>query len=294
MADTVIYHQINKDHAYWTEKRKFGYTRGGHTAGLLSHVRDEEVVTSILFDAGLGTIDGLHDLPGFSWEPPLSIFLTHAHIDHHAELMILSELWCKRATPQKRGPIQVHCTGQLGESPEGTIKYIRPVHAFGFSGGQTLAHVPISSQAPVTQGIFTIYAIDVDHFAGAVIYVVAFGHHKILIGWDMKTLPDPDQHPLLKNPSLALLEANTWTALSQRTGHTSVEELVSTGFIPKLTVSLEGPERYGAYLVHFGGGEDPGGAITDSELEVRFRRSYPDLARTVGVARRSQNWRFTV
>jgi len=292
MSDQVIYHQVNKDHAYWTEKRKVGQPEGGHTAGLLSHVKDGAVVTSILFDAGLGTIEGLYDLVGFSWRDPLTVFVTHGHIDHHAELMLLAELWCKRETAEKRGPLAVYCTGSDSEDPQGTMKSLRRVHAYGFSGGKTLAHVPISSERAVTLGIFTIHCIDVDHFPGAVIFVVEFGHHKLVVGWDMKTLPDPDQFPLLKSPSLALVEANTWTALSQRTGHTSVEELVGTGFLQKLDASVEAPERYGVFLVHYGGGEDPGGTVSDGVLELRFRQTYPELSRLVGVARRGQTWTF--
>ena len=291
MSDSVTYFQINKDHAYWTEKRRFGQTSGGHTSGLLSHYRDGVIVESLLFDVGMGTIEGLHDA-GFCWKAPLSVFVTHAHIDHHAELMVLSELWCKREAPKQRAPLKVFCTGEEGDKKPGTIQFLQHTHGWGFSGGQTLAHVPLSSKTPVSQGIFTVHSVDVDHFPGSVIYVVEFWQHKVLIAWDMKTLPDPEQHSRLQRPSLALLEANTWTALSQRTGHTSVEELIGSGFVSKLGLSLDGPNLYGAYLVHFGGGEDPDGAISDSDLDVRFRRLYPHLAGIVGVARRGQQWTF--
>lgn len=127
-----------------------------------------------------------------------------------------------------------------------------------------------------------------DHFPGAVIYVVEFGPHKIVIGWDKKTLPDPNIHRVMQNPSLALLEANTWTSLSTRTGHTSVVELVESRFLEQLQLSFALPFHFGAWLVHFSGAEDPHGPISDGDLESRLRKTYPDLSDRVGVARRGQ------
>jgi phosphoribosyl 1,2-cyclic phosphodiesterase len=296
MPESILFQQVNKDHAYWSEKRKVQSTRGGHTAGLLTHKRDGVVLTNILFDAGLGTIDGLNDLSDFSWEWPLQVFITHGHIDHHAELMILSELWCKReANP--RQPLLVRCT-------EKTFDCIQPVHSYGFAGGNTLAFVRLipgtaeKPSPPIEVGIFRIFALSVDHFPpGSVIYVVEAAGHKIIVGWDMKTLLNPDDYPVLKNPSLALLEANTWSPLSQRTGHTSVEELVDNGqfqFIRALDPARPDPalDRHGIYLVHYGGGEDPNGAMPDARLADRFQSTYPDLAPFVKVAERGQSWSF--
>lgn len=298
MPERVIYQQINKDHAYWTEKRRVGQIKGGHTAGLLTHIQDATVVTNVLFDAGLGTIEGLCDLEEFSWEWPLTVFITHGHIDHHAELMILAELWCKRQAGEPRGPLEVYCTGD-GSIPGGTLtlKNLQRVHSYGFGSGKTLAHVPITPAGSRRCGIFEIHAIGVyDHFPGAVIYVVEFGEeqqHKLVIGWDMKTLPSLT--PILKEPSLALLEANTWMPLSAKTGHTSVEELVSTRFIQDLGVPF-GPttDHYGVYLVHYGGGEDPDGILDDTKLETKFQQTYPTLAGIVRVAKRGQHWSFSV
>ncbi len=288
MSDRVVYQQLNKDHAYWSEKRRVGQLKGGNTAGLLTHFRGDEAVAAILFDAGLGTIDGLHDLQRFDWQWPLTAFITHGHPDHHLELMILSEIWCKRQTASRRDALAIHCTQTTYSS------WLEPVHKWGFTGGKTLIHKPITVGSPEHAGIFTVHAIDVDHFPGSVIYVVEFGEserHRVVIGWDMKTLPDPDQHPILKNPSLALLEANTWNALSAKTGHTSVEELASTGFLSKLGASV-GQHRYGLFLVHYGGGEDPGGMLTDAQLLSKFQATYGHLASVVGVASRGQSWVF--
>ncbi len=277
-----------------------GQTIGGHTAALLTYFQDDVAIHSILFDAGLGTIQGLTELSLFSWEWPLEVLLTHGHPDHHLELMILSEIWCKRlkptSVPTKRAPLLVHCTG--ADNTEGTFQYVFPVHKYGFTAGNTLKQMPVSS-GPFGVGNFTIQAIDVDHFPGSVIYVVEFGgshRHKIVIGWDMKTLPnlaDPRTHSILERPSLALLEANTWEPLSARTGHTSVTDLVQSGFIAGLRPII-GPEQYGVFLVHYGGGEDTGGTIADAELEARFRATWPSLAPTVGVARRGQTWTFSM
>lgn len=295
MSESILFQQINKDHAYWSEKRKVGQTRGGHTAGLLTHKRDDSVVTNILFDAGLGTIDGLNDLSEFSWKWPLEVFITHGHIDHHAELMILSELWCKREA-SLRQPLLVRTT-------EKTYDWIQPVHSYGFAGGNSLSFarlIPGSAEKltpPVEVGIFRVFALSVDHFPGSVIYVVEAAGHKIIVCWDMKTLLNPNDYPILKNPSLALLEANTWTALSDRTGHTSVAELVDNGefnFIQSLDADSPDPaqDRHGVYLVHYGGGEDPDGAMSDAQLASKFKSTYPELGPLVNVAKRGQSWSF--
>jgi hypothetical protein len=283
----VTYQQINKDHAYWIEKRRVGQRQGGHTAGLLTHFSDDgSVAANILFDAGLGTIEGLADLAEFEWRWPLEVFLTHGNIDHHAELMVLSELGSRHEKDgAPRGPLRVHGTDM-------TLEIAQRVHFHGFGEGGTLEHVAISPHEPVTRGIFRIHALDVDHFPGSVIYVVEFELHKIIIGWDLKTLPDPDQHSILKRPSLALIEANTWCGLSHSTGHTGVEELVSSGFLDKLEVPGPARDQYGIYLVHYGGGEDPGGPLSDRRLAAKFRATYPDLAETVDVAGRGQAWTF--
>jgi len=282
----VIYQQVNKDHAYWIEKRRVGQKRGGNTAGLLTHFSENgSVAANILFDAGLGTIEGLADLSEFNWQWPLEVFLTHGNIDHHAELMVLSELWCERASETPRGPLRVHGT-------DGTLEIARKVHFHGFGEGGTLEPVPISPHEAPARGIFRIHALDVDHFPGSVIYVAEFSRHRIVIGWDLKTPPDPDRLSILKRPSLALVAANTWSALSPRAGHTSVEELVSSGFLHKLEAPAPADGHHGIYLVHYGGREDPGGALSDRRLAAKLRAAYPDLADTVGVAARGQAWTF--
>ncbi len=286
MAEEVLYQQVNKDHAFWSEKRRHGQLRGGHTSGLLTHIVDGTAVTNLLFDAGLGTIDGLCDLSVFQWEWPLDIFLTHAHIDHHAELMLLAEQWCTRVGPRRRAAVKVR-------SSAATLDAVTPVHAVGFGRGATLAPVPVVPGVPQTVGIFRVTALEVDHFPGAMIYVAEFGHEKILIGWDMKSLPSPVEHPLLQRPSLAFVDANTWSAQS-RTGHSSVEEIVGSGFLRELRVEEAPGARYGLYLVHYSGAEDPEGSLSDRAVALKFRREHPDHARSVDVAARGQLWKFTV
>ena len=58
MTKKVIYRQINKDYAFWIEKRRLGQEKGGHVAGLLSYLEDGQIKQNILLDAGLGTIEG--------------------------------------------------------------------------------------------------------------------------------------------------------------------------------------------------------------------------------------------
>jgi phosphoribosyl 1,2-cyclic phosphodiesterase len=284
MLDGVLYQQINKDHAFWTEKRRHTAGPGGNTAGLLTHAVDGQVTTNILFDAGLGTIEGLCDLADFDWSWPLDVVVTHAHADHHAELQLLSDQWCKRNGP-RRDAIRVHAHSM-------TLDRLRLAHARGFEDGRTLHAVELRPGERQRLGIFTVTGIDVDHMPGAMIYAVEFGAEKLVVAWDLKTPPSPLAHPLLQRPSLALIEANTWTALSSRTNHTSVEELVRSGFIQGLRLDQAPGTRHGAYLVHYSGAEDAEGPMSDQALAARLARQYPDLAARLGVARRGQQWRF--
>jgi hypothetical protein len=283
-GDVVLYQQVNKDHAFWSEKRRHGAARGGNTAGLLTHIIGGTAVTSVLFDAGLGTIDGLCDLARFEWTWPLEILLTHAHPDHHAELQILSELWCTRVGP-RRDPLRVRA--QLT-----TLDRVVPAHARGFGEGRTLSAVPIEPGVTEHVGIFAITAIGVDHMPGATIYAVEFGREKILIAWDMKSPPSVAAHLVLCRPSLALVDCNTWSALSKRTGHSSAEDLVASGFLRDLRVDEAAGTPCGIALVHYSGAEDPDGGMSEDALALKFRREYPDLAPWVTVAARGQRWTF--
>lgn len=284
MAEQVLYQQVNKDHAFWTEKRRHGERTGGHTTGLLTHLIDGVAVTNLLFDAGLGTIEGLCDLQAFDWRWPLEIFLTHAHADHHAELMLLAEQWCTRGTSERRGPVAVRAT-------ELTLNAVTPMHARGFGPKRLLTPVAILPGQPHAVGIFRVSAVEVDHLPGAAIYVVEFGVDKIVIAWDLRTPPDPLAHPVLQRPSLALIEANTWSAQS-RTGHTSVEGLVESGFLRSLQVADAPGTRHGISFVHYSGWEDPDGGLSDPAMALRFQQTYPEYAAWVGVAARGQIWTF--
>lgn len=292
MSQHVIYCQLNKDYAYWTEKRRIGQNKGGHVAGLLSHRDTGRVRQNILIDAGLGTLEALADLCEDSfWDEPLRVFITHGHIDHHAELMILSEIYCKRRgqhIDDTRPPLQVFGTRE-------THKHLERTHWYGFRGGHTLEACLVRPGSWRQTGIFHLLPLAVDHFEGAVIYVIEFSLtrlHKIVIGWDMTSLP-LKQVAKLRDPSLALFEATTFTPLARYTGHTSVEELVHSGFLEQLQLQyLPDQEKYGAYLVHYSGWEDPWGMLTDDQLKTRFDARCPSLSNLVRVAGRGQSWQF--
>jgi phosphoribosyl 1,2-cyclic phosphodiesterase len=286
----IIYRQLNKDYAYWTEKRAIGQIGGGHTAGLLTHIENGRVVQNILIDVGLGTLEALADFCDESfWEEPLTVFITHGHIDHHAELMIFSEIYSKRRglhRNDRRPPLEVFC-GEV------TYKHLLATHRFGFTGGNTLTYNEISAGQTHQQGIFQVTPIAVDHFEGAMIFAIEFEPHKIVIGWDMTTLPsDPTEIALLSQPSLALIEATTWQP--GPTGHTCIEALVGGGFLESLDLTYDpSHEQFGAYLLHYSGWEDAWGTLTDEALKARFDVHYPQLASLVRVAERGQVWIFT-
>jgi len=292
MSRQVIYRQLNKDYAYWIEKRRIGQQKGGHVAGLLSYVEAGQVKQNILFDAGLGTLEALADqLDDSFWDEPLAVFITHGHVDHHAELMILSEIYCQRRGPHIydiRPPLRVFCT-------TATHKYLEQTHRYGYHGGNTLKHCAVTAGQPVQVGLFDILPLAVDHFKGAVIYRIEFEllkHHRIIIGWDLKTLP-MEHLEQLRRPSLAFVEATTWTPLADDTGHTSIEDLASSGFLDGLQLQFQPEqEKYGAYLVHYSGWEDPWGMLTDAQLKQQFDETYPLLSNTIRVAKRDQQWKF--
>jgi hypothetical protein len=290
----VVYCQLNKDYAYWTEKRRIGQMKGGHVAGLLSYLEQGQTKHNILFDAGLGTLEALADFCDDSfWDEPLTIFITHGHIDHHAELMILSEIYYKRrgsSIHDRRPPLEVYCT-------PATQPHLERTHWYGYAsrGGNSLRHCPLYPDQPVQMENFTITPLAVDHFEGAVIYIIEFSlakSHKIVIGWDMTTLPLA-QTKRMQNPSLAFFEGTTFTPMSQDTGHTSIEELVNTGFLARMQLQYQPEqEKYGAYLVHYSGWEDPWGMLTDSQLKTRFDNTFPTLGDVIRVAERGQRWVF--
>jgi hypothetical protein len=295
MNNQVLYRQINKDYAYWIEKRRLGQSKGGQVAGLLSHQVEGRVKQNILFDVGLGTIEGLADSCADSfWDEPLVIFITHGHVDHHAELMILSEIYCQRRGRnfrEVRPPLHVFCTGE-------TQEHLLNTHRYGYTGGKTLHHQPLTPETPVKVGIFRITPIPVDHFEGAVIYLIEFElkrRHKIIIGWDTTTLPLASQQlERLRRPSLALLETTTWSSMAQEIGHSGVEDLITTGFLAQLQLQFQPEqERYGAYLVHYSGWEDPWGMLTDAQLKAKFDETFPEFSQIVRVAERGQYWSFT-
>jgi ribonuclease BN (tRNA processing enzyme) len=299
--NTVTYTQLNKDNAYWPEKIVSGnQDGGGHTSGLLSYKAEGRVQRNIIVDAGLGTIEALCEKdPPFDWDAPLDFLITHGHPDHHLELVILSELYCKRMGKKKEKPVSVYCTRDTYE------KRLKPVHRYGFSpnGGNTLRFRALNPirlgylNAPaVNLGPFHIHAVEVDHFSGAVIFVVEFDEHKILIGWDLRTLPDPDSFSILKGASLALIEANTLSS-SSSSGHTSAEELVRTGFLQKLGVTKNvNRAQYGIYFVHFGGRKDEKDqkCLCDKKFFEKIKKNLGSPAGCSGMAERLQSWLFEI
>jgi len=290
----AIYRQINKDCAYWIEKRRVGQKNGGQTAGLLSYIEDGVVCQNILFDCGLGTMEGLADCCDDSfWDDPLVVFITHGHADHHLELMILAEIYCERRGENAldtRPPLHVYCT-------EATQQHLCNTHRWGYTGGGTLLHQPVLPDSTNFLNPFTLLPLAVDHFPGAVIYAITFGTdplHKVIVGWDMTTLPLSEAEiRILVCPSLALFEGTTWTKTAIPTGHSCITELVDTSFLDRLELAFDpAAQRYGAYLVHYSGLEDPDGMMSDEALQAKINDTYPHLAPVLHLAERGQSWRF--
>ena len=285
----VIYTQVNKDYGYWVERRRVGETQGGCTAGLLTHAENERVAQNILIDCGFGTMDGLTDARGDAfWDEPLAVLITHGHIDHHAELMALSEYYCQRRGKNLfdlRPPLTVYCTQE-------TFAELERVHRFGFGKGNTLAAQIITPASAFALDIFSVTPLASDHFRGAVFFVIAFGAHKILIAWDI-TSPPRDVLTLaqMQDPSLALVEATTWAAMADLTTHCGFEGLMQQNFFDALHFAYD-PARakYGAYLVHYSGWEDAWGMLTAEQLKQKIDETYPQFTARIRVAARGQQW----
>ncbi len=285
----VLYTQLNKDYAYWIEKRRLGQTEGGNVAGLLTHVADGRVAQNVLIDCGFGTMQALTDARGDAvWDEPLRILITHGHIDHHAELMVLSELYCQRRGSRLdtlRPPLHVYCTRQ-------TQRHLARTHAYGYGKGNTLQYRPLTAARARQLGIFSVLPVATNHFAGAVWFVIRFGAHKLLIAWDITT---PHVTAAMRHPSLALVEATTWHAMVDETTHAGIEALMTSGFLAELGLTYApAREKYGAYFVHYSGWEDPEGMLTPAQLKQKFDQTYPALRDVVRVAERCQQWQFTM
>jgi hypothetical protein len=294
---SYTYRQLNRDYAYWTERRRIGVQKGGHVCGLLSHLTENGVTHNLLFDCGLGTLEAIADFcPDEFWDQPLAVFITHGHIDHHAELMVLSEIYCtRRGDPSlrsgqaRRPPLPVFCT-------EPTFRHLERAHWYGFHDGDTLAFHSLIPNQPLEHDPYCITPIPTDHFEGAVFFVIDFPPgtppaHRLLIAWDITT--PPAVLTALHRPSLALVDATTWSAMKDWTTHAGIEELVSSGFLAGLDLTYApARQQYGAWLVHYSGLEDPWGILSDADLKARFDAAYPHLADIVRVAARGQVWQF--
>lgn len=299
MRNLVRYTQLNKDHAFWFERRRIGQDKGGCVAGLLTHIQDGTVRQNLLIDCGFGTVESVADACARGllseqdfWDRPLAVLVTHGHIDHHAELMILSEYYCQRrgsSLHDVRPPLPVYSTLE-------TQNHLGRVHYYGYGKGNTLTPRPISPHKLFGVGPFQILPVPVDHFEGAVFYAIRFGTHKLVICWDLTGPPADELARLaLVSPSLALVEATTWCAMAEETTHAGIEALVETGFIERLELEYDpAREKYGAYLVHYSGWEDSFGMLTEGQLKMRFDVAYPRLAGFVRVAARGQYWDFTL
>lgn len=290
MTNRIVYQQLNKDYLFWTEKRRFGQMKGGQVSGLLTAETDEKVVQRILIDCGLGTLESIADhLPDSFWDDPLAIIITHGHIDHHAELMVISEMYTQRRGGHWRDvrpPVSVYATA-------GTFEHLDRTHWWGFRGGKSLRHQLIKREEPFTIAPFAINPIPVEHFLDSVNFLIHFNvsqPHKIFIGWDM-TSPNKEAIPLIQHPSLAFFDSTTWS--EREVGHICIEDLVGSGFLAALQLDYAPDQQnYGGYLVHYSGWEDEEGMLSDHALKEKFDSNFPELASVIRVAERGQCWTF--
>lgn len=233
----------------------------------------------ILFDCGLGAIDSLID---FGAPPVDQVFLSHGHPYHSLGFDRLVWGQFRHGGPI---PIPVFCTKETYD--------VGPWRIYPwFFEQQMLVHKSVDPLQPVMLDpnlgvglrITPVSVYQGSSAPGAVIWLVEFGrgenYRKLVLAWELiHFLPplhgediDPDYkgtaalskhftgpcHDLLFKPDELFFDGNTRTGRSD-THHMSIE----AGFrfmIPELQ-----PKR--TWVVHYSGHEDPGGPLSDQDLQ---------------------------
>ena len=282
-----------------------------NTSASLIVKRGRRTAGHLLFDCGLGVVDslinaGLRSVDG--------VFVSHLHNDHLLGLDTLANCLRRSGAPV---PVPVFATrdtwerGILLHFPYLVPGLLMRVNAgedgavelpFGFAGEIDLRVTPV----PVWHGKIP--------GESPVIWVIEFGtpdaRRKIILGWDLLHLiprhPSEDhdadyagpcsREDVLSGPRAELLsradelfiEGNTRLPCP-RSGHTSIEAALRF-HVPKLT-----PAR--TWVVHYSGHEDPGGPLSDDDLQRwidREKANHPCVGAVIRVAAHGQLLAFPV
>lgn len=219
----------------------------------------------LLFDVGYGVCESLArylvSVEKVSPQPCLDgILITHAHLDHIAEIPIFIESY--RRLQKYPRPILVFCT-------QDTFDILKKIFGWLFQSSKNTQ--PVAEWRNVAAGnAFNVGPIEVtsidasSHFPGAVNYLMSFQKTKIFIGWDILRTP-PAENILMSDSHLAFLEANTLE--DHPTGHCSARAI--------LRWALETQLR-NIVLVHYSGFED-GSILTWRECQNMIPSLAPQM-----------------
>jgi len=238
----------------------------------------------LLFDCGLGVVESLVD---FNAPFVTHVFLSHMHNDH---VLGLDSLLMGQRRSGGPALVPIYCTKPTWD--QGVMKHfgylVDPSSTWRQVG--STAGAPESVQIPDLGIEMRVTAVPVWHGMipqGSVIWVIEFPSPagqapiKIVLGWDMLHLipkyrvedsdekytgASSDQESLtgfhlavLQDVCDLFLEGNTRYP-HPSSGHMSIDTALQF-LIPQIR-----PER--AWIVHYSGHEDPGGPVSDAELQT--------------------------
>jgi len=289
---TAKYFQLNRANAWPYRMQLIGSGTAynekdeGNTAGYLYYQFMDEKF-GLLIDCGLGTTRRLAEICQELPEKRVrldSILITHAALDHVAELPLLTKS-LMASNLYEEEEIKVYCSKDTLDMLETRFEYEVENGFF-----QLIPVIPLES-FDLFDKRMKITPIDSSrHFKGAVIWVIELKEIgiKICTAWDFppwvdepgvpQNLSDPKEKELLNNVDLLLCDCNT-VFERPKTRHNSVVELVR--FLKFLKQEGLTPPR-DVWPVHYSGREDAqvgpkmyqgfeiNGPLTQEELQEFF------------------------
>ncbi len=226
----------------------------------------------LLFDVGYGVCESLarhfvSEKKVFPQPCLDGILITHAHLDHIAEIPIFIESY--RRLQKCLRPVSIFCT-------QATFDILKKIFGWLFQSSKNTQPAAewknIEAGNSFNVGHIEIASIDASsHFPGAVNYLISFQKTKIFIGWDIRNPPAENILNILVNDShLAFLEANTME--DHPTGHCSARAILCWAFKARLRNIV---------LVHYSGFED-GQILTWRECQNMIPSLAPQMKKEDG------------
>ena len=299
---TAKYFQLNRANAWPYRMQCAGFGTAynekdeGNTAGYM-YCRSGNDNFGLLIDSGLGTIRRLAEIASELPEKRVrldGILVTHASLDHTAELPLLTKS-LMASNLYKEREIKVYCSKDTQDMIRSRFEYEVEKGFF-----QLISVTPLESFDLFGERI-TVTPIDSSrHFKGAVNWVIELNeiNKKICIAWDFppwvdepgvpQNFSNPREKELLNNMDLFLCDCNTvferpWTR------HNSVTELVR--FLEFMEQEGLTPPKE-VWPVHYSGREDAEvGPKTFQGFEINgplMQKELPEFFESLGWNYRSK------